>query len=286
MSDARPLANPLKSQLLELFKEHAHTTSLSNLQETGRDQVRVLSSKGIESVVGLALMRTLESADTNAESGSLVRNAQREFQRLLNEPGAVESSTMDLQREQRSLESQKLILERELNKAKAELREDREAFEKHWLEEMAEDLEPSLDRLLDLGVTAFRENIADPEEVLLAIRGPLIHLFRRTLETAAQKKLSSLRAARVEFLERRVAKIRAFLEEANIALAKMMPAGQMAEGEFDIWPSAYKELQGLDGSEDHFETRQNMMQGMFELNQELRDAIRELHEARRETDQA
>ena len=91
-------------------------------------------------------------------------------------------------------------------------------------------------------------------------------------ETDAQETLRHAHREEVEFLERRLNKLRGMLEAQEVDLRRAVSEGQIDAG----WSSCYRDVQGLDMHAPGAELKRDILSQIFEANRELQARIASL----------
>jgi hypothetical protein len=246
----------LSDSLKDVVKKLAYNTSVDQLKKKGYDKVNVLGLDRITSLIQEAVQRTLRTR--------LLANATKEeFMRLLksNEhlsqqhdelrrlKDAAEEQVDDLRRE---LSEQERLLESKLDRAVSEAADQYSGED----EEIAEHISVLMGELASEGAgdSSTRDRVL--ELVMAVVRS------QRRQALAAREELAD---REVHTMQRRITKLQAALQETETRLTNVTAVRSIDDG----ISSVYKEVQGLNASDEAFSDKQFLMENIFAANVRL-----------------
>ena len=255
----------LSDSLRDAVKTLAYRTSVDQLKKKGYDKVNVLGMDRITNLIQEAVQRTLRTrllgqlGRTAVERAEVAAATKKEFMRLL-------KSNEDLSRQHDELRRLKDAAEEQVDELRRDLVEQEKLLESrlqraesdaavHYSgedREIAEQLGFLMEEIDHSG-----DNESTRERVLDLVMGFVGEQRRQALEAREE-----LQDREVGTLQRRITKLHSALEETESRLLKMTAIKNIDQG----ISSVFKEVQGLDETENRFGQKRALMTNIFEAN--------------------
>lgn len=264
----------LARSIFELFTKEGRNTSVSDLKREGVQNVTILGADQLSVLIERALDRALEQRvlEMSApEKARLLERAQQEFETLRAELQGLEGEAAKKREELTSLEGRISTLHKDFESANASM--DAELLAAARMESATRVPEPDVAVLVNL---MMQSGVASTAVAERAARAIAEHL-RREREIAAQSAAAEQRA-RVELLERRLAKLNETLAKTEADLEDALQNSNREEGVASI----YKTVQGLRASARDFEKKRALLSELFQKNLTLQKGAAGSQEPRTE----
>ena len=113
---------------------------------------------------------------------------------------------------------------------------------------------------------------ATPDQLVRAQERQVELEFALKREASVRENLRIAHREEIEFLERRLTKLRGLLDAQEVDLRRAVAEGQIDSG----WASCYREVQGLDMNAHGAELKREMLDQIFQANRELQTRIASL----------
>ncbi|MCE9594299.1 MAG: hypothetical protein K8S98_08895 [Planctomycetes bacterium] len=253
----------LNDALVDALREMGQSATPEELRAKGVKRVRHVSREMVSKLIEKAVNRTLMERTIGVpdrELRDLVQRAHDEFNRIVGHQDEI-----DRTREQ--IGEQRVALKEELVRIRAEIAERREFVEQRRSRERIEVEQEENEQLAARVRECFMKLQTFPPELRRVEREVIIRALE-TLETARGSALESGRAesgARIQDLERRIAKLVQSLESTEQVLKRVAKMAQSDSG----LESIYRTVQGLDGLDPVGDAKKELMRAIFEKNLEL-----------------
>lgn len=249
----------LARSIFELFTKEGRNANVTDLKRRGVSQVTLLGADQLAVLVERALDRALEQRmlEMSApEKAVLMERAHLEFERLRSELQGLEGEASKKRAELTDLESKLSGLHKDFSSANATL--DAEILAAAQIDDSSArfaspDASVIFSVLKQSGIT----NDAQATRAAEAVADYL----RRERETAAARAAAEQKA-RVELLERRLAKLNETLSRTEAELESALQNTDREEGVASI----YKTVQGLRESARDFERKKALLSEIFQKN--------------------
>jgi hypothetical protein len=249
--------------LVDALREMGESQTPDELRARGVKRVRSVSRHMVSKLIEKAVNRTLMERTIGVpepELRELVQRAHEEFNRIVGTQDEI-----DRTREQ--IGEQRVALKEELGRIRAEIADHRDFVETRK-SGARQDIEQAENEQLAARVReAFAKLPTAPPEIRRLEREVIVRALE-SLETARASALDAGRSesgARIQDLERRVAKLVQSLEATEQALKRVAAMAQIDTG----LESIYRTVQGLDGADPVAEAKKELMRAIFEKNLEL-----------------
>lgn len=263
----------LARDLFSLFTKEGRSASVSELKRAGVQNVTLLGADQLAVLIERALDRALEHRVlelSEPEKALLLDRARQEFESLRSELQGLEGETARRRDELHDLESRIGSLTKDFQNANRSL--DEEILAAARLDETSRAApEPELAILLSVISQAGVREPAIAGRVATAV---LEHL-RYERDMAAARAASEQRA-RVELLERRLAK----LNETLVRTEADLDAALQNTSREDGVASIYKTVQGLRATAKDFERKKALLSEIFQKNLTLQKGAAPTQEGR------
>lgn len=253
----------LNDALVDALREMGQSATPEELRAKGVKRVRHVSREMVSKLIEKAVNRTLMERTIGVpdrELRDLVQRAHDEFNRIVGHQDEI-----DRTREQ--IGEQRVALKEELVRIRAEIAARREFVEQRRSRERIQVEQEENEQLAARVRECFMKLQTFPPELRRVEREVIIRALE-SLETARGSALESGRAesgARIQDLERRIAKLVQSLESTEQALKRVAKMAQVDSG----LESIYRTVQGLDGEDPVAEAKKELMRAIFEKNLEL-----------------
>ncbi|MBI3818507.1 MAG: hypothetical protein HY286_07445 [Planctomycetes bacterium] len=247
----------LAKNIFDLFTKEGRDASVSDLKRQGVDKVTLLGADQLAVLIEKSLDRALEHRVlelSEPEKAALLDRAQKEFETLRAELHGLEGETDKKRRELTDLESQLSGLHKDFASAGASLDAEIMAAARMDAARMPEpDIAVLYSVILQAGIT----NTAQAERAARAV----VEYLRRERD-AAEARAAIEHRARVELLERRLAKLNETLARTEFELEHALQNSNREEG----MASIFKTVQGLRESAKDFERKRALLSELFQKN--------------------
>jgi len=270
---SRPMILSLADSLFRMFRENSDVVPVSRLKKQGHRSVTVLDWDRIQALIQKAVEEALarRGVDLSPQAlDSVSQEARETFVRLVEQRDTYRESTRTLEAEREELRTNMSQLKSELESSKSLLAHEREHVV--TTEEVAVGAE---------GMASFHSRLEAEMTRLLAgaepgadIAAQAAALARRLLDEEQAKATEDAREEqrlRVAQLERRVGKLRKSLRDSETLVTRLRETKGVPGGVESI----YREVQGLDPSEEKATEKAGLLEEIFKLNVELRDVIQD-----------
>ncbi len=258
----------LSQKLQEAVRKLSYKTTVDELKKKGIQRVNVVGLDRIVALIEAAVHRTLKQRiagfDGIERRGEIAERTREEFLKLLNSKETLERARDEVIEEKEVLEDEVVRLRDELRNTQSQLsnQEAKIATEERLRHaEDDEELQREIDEVMfKLG---FAGNPKGEELVrsILSLTQVRLDAERQRVAEARRKEYQT----EVELLNRRLSKLNGTLQETEKQLKAVMRAKNIDDGIASI----YKDVQGLDGADSHFETKKELMSSIFEANLRL-----------------
>ncbi|MCK5940447.1 MAG: hypothetical protein KAI24_00650 [Planctomycetes bacterium] len=253
-----------KETLKDAVRQMSFRTSLDKLKKKGVQNVNVLGIDRIIALIEAAVHRSLKSRLVGIEREAVAESTKAEFLRLLR-------SNEDLQRKKSEVERARERAEEEIDLMRRELTEKRSAL-RLKLEQDAVDLANRYEgenAEIANKVAEVVRSLADGgeaelstvEERLMALVMDVVDGERKSAEDARK----ALQDREVGNLQRRIKKLSDTLVSTEQRLAKVSAMKDVESGISSI----YREVQGLDETDEQAGKKKELMANIFQANLKL-----------------
>ncbi len=256
-----------KESLKDAVRQMAYRTSVDSLKKRGVQQVNVLGMDRIVSLVEAAVHKSLKSRLVGMEREAVADATKAEFVRLMR-------NNEDLQREKSEIEQQKERAQEEVDIMRREIAQQEQAL-KTRLDEGA----------LEVASRYEGENAVIAQKVADVMRslqsqGGLAGAETKVIELVmdivqderkeAEEARAALRDREVENLRRRITKLNDSLAQTEHRLQSVSAMKNIDDGISSI----YREVQGLDASDQQAGKKKELMSEIFRANLELQQKVK------------
>ncbi|MCA8969721.1 MAG: hypothetical protein KDC95_08055 [Planctomycetes bacterium] len=258
----------LSQKLQEAVRKLSYKTTVDELKKKGIQRVNVVGLDRIVALIEAAVHRTLKQRIAGFEGierrGEIATRTREEFLKLLNSKETLERARDEVIEEKEELQDEVLRLREELRSTQTQLssQEAKIATEERMRHaEADQELQAEIDELmfkLGLAGNAKSEELVRHVLELTQVR---LDAERERVAEARRKEYQS----EVELLNRRLSKLNGTLQETEKQLMAVMRAKNIDDGIASI----YKDVQGLDNADNHYETKKELMSSIFEANLRL-----------------
>ncbi len=280
----------LAHSLFRMFRENSDVVPVSRLKKQGVRQVTVLDWAKMQELLQTAVAEALakRGVELSPEALRSVNQEAREtLARLVEQrdQAEVQRDQAEVQRDQyrdvaKHLEQQRNELQKNIDALCAELGRETDALTVERGRRVT-----AADVVVDAaGMASFRARLHD--ELTRMFRGEpaggsrgdgliaddVAALAERLLEEQRTRALDAARAeqqSKIEQLERRIAKLKAKLEDSEDVVQRLRSAKNVDPGV----ESVFKSVQGLDGKDRRAAEKKALLDEIFQLNVELREVI-------------
>lgn len=254
-----------KETLKDALRQVSFRTSLDKLKKKGVQDVNVL---GIDRIVGLveaAVHRSLKSRLMGVEREAVAESTKAEFLRLLR-------SNEDLQREKSEMERAQERAEEEIDLMRRELAQKRSALKLRLEQDSVEQANRYVGA--DAEIAGKLSDVigslagADGEVAAETLKDRLMTLVMDVVSgerESADNARKALQDREVGNLQRRIEKLNATLAATEQRLTAATATEQVESGISSI----YREVQGLDESDQQAGKKKELMADIFRANLEL-----------------
>ena len=254
-----------KDTLKEAVRQLAFRTSVDSLKKRGVQKVSVLGLDRISALIEEAVHRSLKTRLAGVEREAVADATKSEFLRLLR-------SNEDLQREKSEIEKHRERAEEELDQLRRELarqqqelrlRLDEEALDvaSRYEGEDAVIARKIADVVRSLAQAQGQAGTSGVEQRLLELVMDVVSGERRDAEAAR----AALRDREVDTLQRRIKKLNENLVVSEQRLQHVAALKSLDGG----ISSVYRDVQGLDMTEQHAAKKKELMAEIFKANLQL-----------------
>ncbi|MBK6940389.1 MAG: hypothetical protein IPH13_09330 [Planctomycetes bacterium] len=263
----------LANSLFRLFREHSDVVSVDKLKKDGVRSVTVLDWSRIDQLIAKAVDEALKKRGVELPADALQsvnQQAREAFARLLEQRDLWRDSAQTLEQQKNELEANLNRLVVELDTARSQL--TREKSHRVTVADVAvgrAQMDSFALRLKDGLVELFKGSSADASPELARAAAELAeHLLAdekaRALAAAKQEQ-----DARIDLLERRIAKLNGMLASSDQLVERLKAAKSLDPG----IESEFREVQGLNTADANAGAKRGLLEQIFKLNVELREAI-------------
>ena len=251
-----------KETLKDALRQVSFRTSVDKLKKKGIQDVNVL---GIDRLVGLveaAVHRSLRSRLMGVDREAVAESTKAEFLRLL-------QSHEDLQREKTQIEQARERAEEEIDLMRRELARKQSALQVRLEADPVEQTnryvgeDAAIATKVAEVLASIHESASTPtpdvlQDRLMALVMDVVHEERKTADSARK----ALQDREVDILQRRIKKLSATLTATEQQLARASVEQNVETGISSI----YREVQGLDVSDQHAGKKRELMADIFRAN--------------------
>ena len=251
-----------KETLKDALRQVSFRTSVDKLKKKGIQDVNVL---GIDRLVGLveaAVHRSLRSRLMGVDREAVAESTKAEFLRLL-------QSHEDLQREKTQIEQARERAEEEIDLMRRELARKQSALQVRLEADPVEQAnryvgeDAAIAAKVAEVLASLHESAGTPtpdvlQDRLMALVMDVVHEERKTADSARK----ALQDREVDILQRRIKKLGATLAATEEQLARASVERNVETGISSI----YREVQGLDVSDQHAGKKRELMADIFRAN--------------------
>ena len=253
----------LSDSLKDAVKRLAYNTSVDQLKKKGYDKVDVLGLDRITGLIQEAVQRTLRTRLLAVDRHEVANATKEEFMRLLKSNEYLSQQHDELRRLKDAAEEQVDDLRRELSEQEKLLESKLDRAASQAVDEYSGEDQEIADHISVLVGELASEAASDPatrDRVLELVMGVVRSQRRQALE--AREELAD---REVHTLQRRITKLHTALQETETRLSNVTAVRSIDEGISSI----YKEVQGLNDSDDAFSHKQTLMENIFAANVRL-----------------
>ena len=251
-----------KETLKDALRQVSFRTSVDKLKKKGIQDVNVL---GIDRLVGLveaAVHRSLRSRLMGVDREAVAESTKAEFLRLL-------QSHEDLQREKTQIEQARERAEEEIDLMRRELARKQSALQVRLEADPVEQAnryvgeDAAIATKVAEVLASIHESAGTPtsdvlQDRLMALVMDVVHEERKTADSARK----ALQDREGDILQRRIKKLSATLTATEQQLARASIEPNVETGISSI----YREVQGLDVSDQHAGKKRELMADIFRAN--------------------
>ena len=253
-----------KETLKDAVRQMSFRTSLDSLKKKGVQQVSVLGIDRIIALIEAAVHRSLKSRLVGVEREAVADATKAEFLRLLR-------SNEDLQREKSEIEQQRERAEEEVDQLRREITQQSQALQLKLDQDALE-----LATRYDGENAAIAHKVAEvvqsfattPGLALSAVEQRLMELVMNVVtgeRQAADEARKALRDREVDNLQRRIKKLNDSLAQTEQRLQQVAAMKSLDGG----ISSVYRQVQGLDLSDQQAGKKKELMAEIFKANLKL-----------------
>lgn len=253
-----------KETLKDAVRQMSFRTSLDSLKKKGVQQVNVLGIDRIIALIEAAVHRSLRSRLVGVEREAVADATKAEFLRLLR-------TNEDLARQKSEIERQKERVEEEVDRLRRDIATQQRALDLK-LEESALStaaryegenaaIAAKVHEVLKAIATSGSSSITDAEERVMALVMDIATGERSVAEEARR----ALHDREVDTLQRRIKKLSESLDQTE---RRLQVVGAMKDIDTGI-SSIYREVQGIDASDNLAGKKKELMAEIFRANLKL-----------------
>ena len=245
----------------DTLKKLARQTPVDQLVKSGVKEVKVVGLDHIASLIEEAVHRSLRSKLMGMDRAQLAGEAREEFMRLLQS----HQTLAEIARRGAAQEGRGRGRGRS-GAAPAGGAEPAPAGEAgHAEEDLRAQHEGENSEILEQVNNLFLQLPDDPDAGVADLRNRVLELVMHVVGEERKTAIAARQVAHnreVEVLERRIDKLKGSLEATEHNLARLSDGGQVEPGISSI----YREVQGLDHADTHFERKRTLMADIFRAN--------------------
>lgn len=240
------------------------TTSIDKLKQAGVGKVRVIGMDQIARLVEDAVDRVLEERRVEIEERErefIVAEAREELDRLTKEVRELSHVRERTMQEVSSSQLRVDELRLELQRSAQDLESARREVQAGALGASPEDLNQGVQRLV-------RDSLGDADPMRAdRLSARLVAFVSGYVEQqrTAPREVDPAAQDQIDRLERRMAKLKARLTEAETELSQTLSGAEVEPG----IASVYRKVQGLERSSVQFEKKKGLMDVIFQANMKI-----------------
>jgi exonuclease VII large subunit len=263
----------LANSLFRLFREHSDVVSVDKLKKDGVRSVTVLDWSRIDQLIAKAVDEALKKRGVELPPDALAsvnQQAREAFARLLEQRDQWRDSAQTLEQQKNELEANLNRLVTELDTARSQL--DREKTHRVTDADVAVSrarMDSFALRLKDGLVDLFKGSPAGASPELARAAAELAEHLLADEKARALADAKRDQDARIDLLERRIAKLNGMLENSDRLVERLKAAKTIDPG----IESEFREVQGLSVADSNAGAKRGLLEQIFKLNVELREAI-------------
>lgn len=251
----------LRSSLRDALRKVCHNTSLEQLRRKGVRQVNVLGLDRIVSLVEQSVYHSLRHQMMGLERKEVAEATKAEFLRLLQTNQQLTKDKDKLQQVTARAEEEVLQLRRELGEQRTALRRKLEDAARSREADAHEDDSAITARVEQLCKNVFADENADPATRQAKILELVLDVVRVERQAAIQAK-EDLHSREVDLLRRRIAKVNEALGDTERRLSAAVRVQSVDPGIASI----YREVQGVNPSDEMFQRKKELVTEIFRAN--------------------
>ncbi|MBL8767758.1 MAG: hypothetical protein JNL94_10355 [Planctomycetes bacterium] len=263
----------LANSLFRLFREHSDVVSVDKLKKDGVRSVTVLDWSRIDQLIAKAVDDALKKRGVELPPDALAsvnQQAREAFARLLEQRDQWRDSAQTLEQQKSELEANLHRLVAELDTARSQL--TREKTHRVTAADVAvsrAQMDSFAVRLKDGLVDLFKDAPAGGSPELARAAAELAERLLADEKARALTAAKQDQDARIDLLERRIAKLNGMLESSDRLVERLKSAKSIDPG----IESEFREVQGLSAADTNAGAKRGLLEQIFKLNVELREAI-------------
>lgn len=255
------MSGHLARNIYHLLRGAAKRTTLDDLRREGRKNLSVLHFRDVEALIEKAVENTLKRRGLDPKAPGMHEEVRLEFLALMRERDLLARTVDDLVQQRERLAENKQRLDEALSEAADEYAHTRDRgvqTEAEHLDQLAERLEQQL---------AVKLTGIEPEAKRHALA--LVRQAFAEQRAISMTRAEEAQAERLSQLQRRMARLKAKLDETEEMLAKAQ--SQSDSGRSPIPGDPIRP--GLDAADPSFETKKELLREIFRLNVELKEML-------------